>query len=504
MGLAARADTPLSEAGAAACVDVTTLESRWEEAEAALGLESYRQYAGLGHDEARMDALSAALQELAREGLESLRRDDLPPLLWQAMVSNRAARDFTRLQNETYRLRNQAVAVEAAGEKVDLNSVRLFNHRHLREHALRRRVFEGLMEKASALTPTLEARFRLSASLWAPHGMTPLDVYCVEERLSKERLRATVDRAATRAKPAFLEAMAEFSAEILGKPFEAYDDMYVFRHSIYNPVDPRFAKVDFHEEFRKVGARLGFPVGSVHVDGEPREGKFSSPVCFGVRIPGDVRVLYQRTTPIGDYESFYHEMGHAMHFISVGAGRRLHERRLIPNGVAEIFSTLFEELSMDPVYLTEDLGIPAEAVDEVLRRRRFMELFFLCFYGANGMHKVRFWEERLHEDFEAADEAYADLTERYMGVRYPGIYWQTHHILSMSDVYAPSYLLANVRKSELLRETRRRFGRRWWREPEAGAFLREAAMEPGASIDLDAFSRLDVDAYLDPILQGRS
>lgn len=481
-----------------------TLEARWEETEAALGLESYRQYAGLGHDEARMDALSASLQELAREGLKALRREDLPPLLWQAMVSNEAARDFTRLQNETYRLRNEAVFVEAAGEKVDLNSVRLFNHRHLREHDLRRRVFEGLMAKAPLLTPTLEARFRLSASLWEPHGMTPLDVYCVEERLTKERLRSAIDHAAARAKPAFLKAAEEFSQEILGKPFEAYDDMYVFRHSVFNPVDPHFAKVDFHETFRRVGERLGFPVSSVHVDGEPRPGKFSSPVCFGVRIPGDVRVLYQRTTPIGDYESFYHEMGHAMHFISVGASRRLHERRLIPNGVAEVFSTLFEALSMDPVYLHEDVGLPEDAVGEVLRRRRFMELFFLCFYGANGMHKVRFWEERLHRDFAAADEAYAQLSERYMGVRYPGVYWQTHHILSMSDVYAPSYLLANVRKSELLRETQRRFGRRWWHEPAAGAFLREAAMEPGASIDLDAFSRLDVDAYLDPIVAGRA
>lgn len=485
-------------------MDVTTLEARWEETEAALGLESYRQYAGLGHDEARMDALSASLQGLAREGLETLRRDDLPPLLWQAMVSNRAARDFTRLQNETYRLRNEAVKVEAAGETVDLNSVRLFNHRHLREHDLRRRVFEGLMAKAGVLTPTLEARFRLSASLWEPHGMNPLDVYCVEERLTKERLRATIDRAATLAKPAFLKAADEFSREILGKPFEHYDDMYVFRHSVFNPVDPHFAKVDFHETFRQVGTALGFPVETVHVDGEPRPGKFSSPVCFGVKIPGDVRVLYQRTTPIGDYESFYHEMGHAMHFISVGGARRLHERRLIPNGVAEIFSTLFEELAMDPVYLTEDVGLPAEAVDEVMRRRRFMELFFLCFYGANGMHKVRFWEERLHEDFRAADEAYADLTERYMGVRYPGVYWQTHHILSMSDVYAPSYLLANVRKSELVRAMQARFGRRWWREPAAGGFLRAQAMEPGASIDLDAFSTLDVDAYLRPIVQGRT
>lgn len=483
-------------------MDVPTLEARWEETEAKLGLESYRQYAGLGHDEAHMEALSGALQELAGEGLRSLRREDLPPLLWQAMVSARAARETTRLQNETYRLRGQAVAVEVDGERVDLNNVRRFNAKRLREHDVRRRVFDGLVENARVLTPVLKERFSLTAAAWAPHGMTPLDAYCEEERLGRERLRAIVDGSARRARPEFQKAMEGFSQEILGKPFEYYDDMYVFRHSVFGPVDPAFAHVDFEAEFAKLGRFLGFAVDEVHVDGEPREGKFSSPVCFGVKIPGDVRVLYQRTTPLGDYESFYHEMGHAVHFVSVGADRRLHERRLMPNGVVEIFSTLFEALAMDPLYLEEDLGLPREAVDEVMRRRRFMELYFLCFYGANGMHKVRFWEERMWEDFDAADRAYEELTERYMGVRVPGRYWQTHHILSLSDVYAPSYLLANVRKAELQRVLRKRFGDAWWRDPESGAFLRQETMEPGASIDLDAFSRLDLDAYLLPVLRG--
>ena len=485
-------------------VDVRTLTREWEAREEALSLEYYKQYAGLGASEEAMDRLAAEVQSLAQQGLASLRRADLPPLLWQGMVAGARAREATKLQNEVYRQRNEEVVVRVAGEDVSLNNVRMFNQRRLREPRVRREAFDALMAKARVLTPTLSARFTLSADVWAPHGMTPLDAYLVEERVTLEQLRRVVDEAGTRARPAFLEAAAGFSQEILGKPFEAHDDMYVFRHAIYNPVDPHFARVDFQKEFLKVGKRLGLAAETIAIDGEPRPGKFSSPVCFGVRIPGDVRVLYQRTTPIGDYESFYHEMGHAVHFAHVDAARAFHERRLIPNGVAELFSTLFEELSMDPTYLTEDLGIPGDAVAEVLRRRRFMELFFLVFYGANSMHKVRFWTERLWEDFDKADRAYEDLTERYMGVRVPGIYWQTHHVLSMSDVYAPSYLLANVRKSELIRHMQARFGRAWWRDPEAGAFLKRECMEPGASIDLDAFSRLDLDAYLQPILKGHA
>lgn len=484
-------------------MDASTLTREWEAREDALSLESYKQYAGLGADEPRMERLAREVEALVKQGLASIPRASVPPLLWQGMVASAAAGELTRLQNEVYRLRNEAVKVEVAGEAVTLNSVRLFNRRHLREPALRKQAFDALMEKARLMTPTLERRFALSAGVWAPHGMTPLDAYCVEEQVTARELEDVVDAAARAAKPAFLREAAAFSEEILGKPFDHYDDMYVFRHAIFEPVDPHFARVDFRAAFAKVGKRLGFDVDAIHVDGEPREGKFSSPVCFGVRIPGDVRVLYQRTTPVGDYESFYHEMGHAVHFASVDPARAFHERRLIPNGVAEIFSTLFEELSMDPLYLREDVGIPDAAVEDLLRRRRFMELYFLVFYGANSMHKVRFWRAALWKDFAAADREYADLTERYVGARLPGIYWQTHHVLGISDVYAPSYLLANIRKSELLRVLKDRFGRAWWREPAAGAFLRKACTGPGGGIDLAAFSRLDARAYVDPIVEGR-
>lgn len=479
------------------------MTSEWETREEGLSLEYYKQYAGLGASEARMEQLAGEVEQLAREGLAALPREKLPPLLWQAMVANRSARELTRYQNDVYRMRNDLVKVDVAGESVNLNSVRLYNQKHLQEPALRKQVFDALMQKASALTPTLEGRFRLSASIWKPFGMTPLDVYLVEEQLSLPHLERTVDDAAREAKPAFVKAAAEFSREILRKDFAYYDDMYVFRHSIYGPVDPAFAKVDFVAEFLKLGKRLGFRPEDIHIDGEAREGKFSSPVCFGVRIPGDVRVLYQRTTPVGDYESFYHEMGHAVHFASVDKARAFHERRLIQNGVAEIFSTLFEELSMDPLYLKEDIGLSDDIIAEVERRRRFMELYFLTFYGANSMHKIRFWKDALHEDLSRADAAYAELTERYMGVRVPGIYWQTHHVMSMSDMYAPSYLLANIRKSEMIRLLKEKFGRAWWRERGAGAWLRDAAMGPGASIDLASFSKLDASAYVRPIVQGR-
>lgn len=478
-------------------MDLHELTARWETGEIAVSEELYKQYAGLPFSDARMAEASGTIGELARKGLVE-HRAKLPPVLLHAMVGASVARERQRLESETYRKRNEEVVVEAAGEKVNLNNVRIFNHRHIGDATLRRRVFDDLMDRAAVLTPTLRERFDLSRRTYGAYGATPLDVYLVEEQIDASTLKKVVRESAERAKPLFSREAEALAPVVLGKPMEYYDDMYVFRHVIYKPIDPKFAGVDFVDLLRRVARNLGFNPDVVHIDGEPREGKYSSPVCFGVRIPGDVRVLYQRTSPFGDYTSFWHEMGHALHFASVEAERSFAERRLIPNGVAEIFSTLFEELSQHPAFLAEDVGLDEATIAELRRRSRFMDLYFLTFYGANSMFKIRFWEENLSMD--EADEAYEELTEQFMGLRVPGRYWQTHHIISMSDMYAPSYLLAHIRKSELWRVLEKKFGKTWWRDAEAGEWLREEAMGPGGAIDLAAFSRLDPAPYLATVL----
>jgi oligoendopeptidase F len=469
-----------------------------EEEEVALSLEFYKQYAGLEYSTDLMDEKSSRIQELCLRGLEAFSPQDLPELLFYALVDGSIAKEMTRLQNELYRRRQEEVTVEADGEKVNLNNVRLFNHRHVKDHVLRKRVFDGLMERAPALTDTINDRFELVRDTYRAHDLDPLQVYCRQEQVSLDRLKELVHESGIRAKPRFLEMAEGLSPEVIGKAMEYYDDFYVFRHVINARFNPYFAKVDYDALLRRTARRLGLGAEEVDVDGEPREGKHSSPVCFGIRIPGDVRVLYQATDPYGDFTSFFHEMGHGLHFVSVDAARPYHERALIQRSVAETFSTLFEELAQDPLFLKEEAGLSEDIIAHVEERRRFMDLFFLTFYAANSMLKIRYWEKGL--TMTEADREYERLYTQYTDLPMPGIYWQTHHIVGMYVLYAPSYLMANIRKSELLQRLRDRFGDAWWRSSEAGRYLREELMGPGAAIDLNAFSRLDPEPYLKGVL----
>jgi len=295
----------------------------------------------------------------------------------------------------------------------------------------------------------------------------------------------------------FREALDHFATEIKKAPAEYYDDFYYFRGRVFRPLDKIFSKFDPAEMPVRQLRRLGFDTRKIHVDIEDRPKKTPSAVAFFVQIPNDARVLVKPISPYTDMEASYHEFGHAMHCISVDADLPLWDRESLSHGVAEIFSTFLESLVENPRYLRKKFGLSEEQVRQVVERRRFMELFFVAFYAANSLMKISFQDKMLTMD--QASELYAKLYKEYVGFEIPGEYWQLHHVMPDYDLYSPSYLIAAVRKSELIRKLETRLGEDWWDSPKSGDYLCKI-MSPGANIDLDEFSRLDTGPFLKPLI----
>jgi hypothetical protein len=197
--------------------------------------------------------------------------------------------------------------------------------------------------------------------------------------------------------------------------------------------------------------------------------------------------------PFTDMESSMHEHGHGMHFISISEDAHYWDKYTIPNGVAEMFSTLVERLMRKKAFLTRQFKASEEVADDVAERTRFMELYFLTFYAANSLMKVEFWEENL--SMEQANDRYERHAEEFMGMRLPGKYWQLHHVMPDYDLYSPSYMVAAVRAAELDRKLTNLFGANWWTDKRAGNYICTVAKD-GASIKLSGFSRLDTGPYL--------
>jgi len=357
----------------------------------------------------------------------------------------------------------------------------------------RKSVFDDFVLKSSVLAPLVQKRFETYRALTAQFGTDPLSAYLEHEGVPYDRLMSMVQRLGELARAPFRESLSRYSSEIIGRPAEYYDDYYFFRNRVFRKYAARLpTKEKPVGKVVKTMKLMGLDASKIVVDDADRKGKNTSAFCSGIKIPADVRISYRKANPFEDFSSVFHEFGHGIHFSSIDPRAAFSDRYGVANGVAEIFSIFFEGLMHERLFLTAELGLPEDVAHDILERYRFNSLYFATFYAANSTMKLRYWHDE--PAFETLDELYSDLTERFLGIRYPGAYWKLHHVMPDYILYSPSYLIAAVRALELRNSLAARFGEAYWRERESGEAVLEL-MRPGQSLDL-SFSRLDEAAYV--------
>lgn len=458
--------------------------------------EQYNQFAGLPFSENVMKMLAELKITNTKIFLQEFRE---PRRLLLSSLESMADAEAKELELEMFRLRNSEIKSEAHqfnGRPVNWSSWRQFNAAE-EDWRKRKQVYDELIAKASVITKVIDSRFKKMKETYTHHGLDPLDAYLENEGFAEGQLVEFVTRLGRSVRKQFSEMLHEFAREILGREAEYFDDFYFFRNKVYEPLNKVFKGFNPLQEVKKTLRELGFDESKIHFDAEDRENKYPSPVCFFVQIPRDVRVLYKTESPWFDLEACFHETGHAAHASSIDPGLEYWNRYGFPSGIAEVFSIFLENIVSEPRFLSERLGLSREQTDDLLRRKTFMEMFFLVFYTANSLMKTDFWRKSL--TMEQADELYGRLVPEYTGMNTPGKYWQLHHILPEYIMYVPSYMIAAVRAAELAHNLRNQFGDDWWQTRRAGEYVHDV-MKPGALIQTAKFSNLDAELYLKQVL----
>lgn len=477
----------------------STLRSWTREAESletGKNLLYFKQLVGLKFDEARLTSLERKSKTHYSRYLKTFgRAADAPRGLFLMSVASVGAAGTYRQVLQLHEARATKVVsheFKFGGAPVNWGSWRQFAAGS-DDSSARKKVFDDFIGKSSILAPIIRSRFEKYRELLAGFGTDPLSAYLEHEGIDYERLLSMVQRLGELARSPFDDSLAKYSAEIIGRPAEYYDDFYFFRNRVFK----RYAK-DLPTKERPIPKivrtmkGIGLDASKIRVDDADRKGKNASAFCSGIKIPSDVRISYRKANPFEDFSAVFHEFGHAIHFSSIDPRAGFCDRYGVANGVAEIFSIFFEGLMHERLFLTSELGLKEEVAADILERYRFNSLYFAAFYAANSTLKLRYWRESL--DFPSLDGLYADLTERFLGIRYPGAYWKLHHVMPEYILYSPSYLVAAVRALELRNSLVARFGDAYWTEREAGEAVLEL-MRPGQSLDL-GFSKLDEAAYV--------
>lgn len=465
----------------------------------ALTDETFRQYAGLPYNEKGLKRLSSMIMRNAEIFVEFFHE---PRLLYLSAIENIAEAKTKQLELKLHKLRREKIISDSKykynNAPVNWNTWRQFNSIE-DDPSVRKSVFDEFIDKTLFIAPVIERRFDIIREVYSSisENVDPLSGYLENEGLTFSELYKFVTQIGEEAKKPFLNSIS-FASEIIGRTPDYYDDFYFFRNRIFRDAEKPFIKVEPINEIKKTLKSIGFDLSAVTFDIEDRPRKYPSPICFFVKIPDDIRVLYKSESPYFDLQGCYHEAGHAVHATCIDNDLGYADKYKFSMGIAEIFSIFLERLTRNPLYLRSALGInDEELLDRLVERNKFMELYFVTFYAANSLMKLKYWTESLSID--QASELYERLMEKFTGFRMPGPYWMLHHILPEAIMYTPSYLIAAVRAAELEKYFRDKFGEKWWQDKAAADTLKDL-MSKGAKIDLSVFSNLDRNIFLKEIV----
>ena len=239
-----------------------------------------------------------------------------------------------------------------------------------------------------------------------------------------------------------------------------------------------------------------------------------------VNPPDDVRLSFKPTGGLDDYQTLFHEAGHAVHF----ANATVRPVELVSQGYvapSEGFGEFFRHAFSDPRFLfryrtfLRAQGKPAPSNAELASIERLLALREMEYLRRYAFAKIAY-ELRLHgrpaEEIAPAlallpdpARASADLRELYRQLFSRAYSFQLRDAESQAyrtDVdetfYAADYARAFVLGGMMHEAVRRRFGEDWYANVEVGVFLREQLFAPGTSLSSeDVAERLGFPRQLD-------
>jgi len=296
----------------------------------------------------------------------------------------------------------------------------------------------------------------------------------------------------------YRDALERLARRRLGLSIDALvraDSAWAFRANTYDDAFPSERLVE--TAIRQMG-EMGLNAtvdGRVRMDTGEREGKQPRAFCVPARVPEEVYLVLRPVGGHGDYRTFWHELGHAMHFASVDAERPFHERWLGDNSVTEGFAMLWDHLTMDPGWLARytEMGRRGSGAAGPIRDLQFelavSELYLLRRYAA----KLRY-EMVLHRADYGPGLAteYAERLTEATSFRYP----EEDYLHDVDPAfYAARYLRAWQLEATLAHALVGRFDEDWYRHPGAGAFVRDLERR-GQADPADRLAREVADAPL--------
>jgi hypothetical protein len=445
-------------------VNLAAYRADAEEFVSSLDREYYLHFAGL-QDEFDIEAIYERHADLfSRDNVQRLREEGTTQLV-EFAVQGLMGRATKAEQAELAR-KEAVLEIEVDGEVMPYRQAAVIQVNEPdpeRRFAIERaRLEAGARELDPLLREVLERTHALTGEL----GWPSMRVMC--EELSGIDLGA-LDRQTS----AFLAATEDVYVPLLTGPLERElgfgferlrrsDFSYFFRAPT---LDAAFSDGRLLASLEQTLDGLALDPPGVRLDVDQRPKKTPRAFCAPVRVPDEVYLVIARRGGRDDFETLFHEAGHAQHFAHMPAALPMEHRYLGDNSITESFAFLFQHLTQSPAWLRARLEVTEP--EPIEAQARASKLVYLRRYAAKLAYELE-----LHSAPPALDplrEVYAKRLGDALHVEWTAQSW-------LSDVdqffYSAAYIRAWALETHVRRLLVERFGELWFDEPEAGDFLK--------------------------------
>ncbi|HAX17564.1 MAG TPA: hypothetical protein DCY00_03080 [Actinobacteria bacterium] len=206
---------------------------------------------------------------------------------------------------------------------------------------------------------------------------------------------------------------------------------------------------------------------NIIMDVDERENKSPRAFCCTVRVPSEIYLVVMPTGGQDDYQSMFHEGGHAEHFANTKEDLDIAYKYLGDSAVTEGYAFCLENLAWDRNWLIDVLKMNSEAADDFTYFLSIINLFFLRRYAGKLKYELLLHSEK---KVEGKDSAYSEILTENLIMKY----FPENYLKDVDDsFYCTNYIRAWIFEAQVKEYMLNKFGYRWYKNKKAGDFLKE-------------------------------
>jgi hypothetical protein len=284
-------------------------------------------------------------------------------------------------------------------------------------------------------------------------------------------LRSRLDHFLVRTEETYTRLMGEWTEARTSRPLGAVGRHHFAYLSRMPEYDAYFTKEHLLGVYERTLAGLGLDLAqqdNIHLDTEDRPRKNPRAVCYPADPPGEVHLIIKPIGGLDDYSAFFHEAGHAQHYGNADPALPYVDRNVGTSyALSEIYSFLLQHLTMNPAWLRDVVGVPADVVREVVYYTRLAEFYLVRRYVGKLRYELGFFEAPFED---ARNRALYSTT---LGAATHFVYPQADFVNDMdSGYYSADYLRAWITEAMVRHHLEQTYGESWFASPGAGELLR--------------------------------